>query len=83
MIQSLTSWQIHPLMPLPLMLVAEFLHKNSSRSETFESRLQELLNVFRQLKNINNHKQSYIKLLELSCIFTSSEVAHANAHPTP
>ncbi|KAL2831429.1 hypothetical protein BDW59DRAFT_157858 [Aspergillus cavernicola] len=46
--------KIHPLMPLPLFLVAEFLYDNSSGDSTLILHLQGLANIFRHLKNANN-----------------------------
>lgn len=62
----LTHFQVHPLMPIPLLLCAEFLYSNRSSHESFNLRLQELLDIFRQLKNVNNANQSYMQLLEIS-----------------
>lgn len=64
------------------MLAAEYLHSNSKSNEMFDTRLHELLAIFQQLKNINNHKQNYVKLLELSCIFLSSEIAREDTQST-
>jgi len=50
-------------MPIPLILCAEFLYNKRSYHESFSMLLQELLEVFGQLKNVNNPEQSYIQLL--------------------
>ena len=74
----LTLFQVHPLTPMPLLMSVEFLYTRSSTNEGFSSQLHELLAVFRQLKNVNNHKESYFTLLELSCTVPSAELTRAN-----
>ncbi|KAK9319018.1 fungal-specific transcription factor domain-containing protein [Lipomyces orientalis] len=71
--------KIHPLMPIPLFLSAEFLYDNRSGHEPFYLRLQEMVDVFRELKNVNNHEQSYIDLLPQSCISTSTKLLNHSA----
>jgi hypothetical protein len=65
-------------MPIPLLLCAEFLYSNRASDEGYDSQLQELLHIFRQLKNTNYPSQSYIHLLELSCTSTSMDLAREN-----
>lgn len=62
-------------MPIPLFLCAEFLYSNRESDVAFNSLLQELLQIFRQLKNANDPSQSYIHLLELSCTTASIHLA--------
>ncbi|KAJ6116996.1 hypothetical protein N7512_006721 [Penicillium capsulatum] len=70
--------RIHPLMPIPLLLCAEFLYSNRGSDEAFHLLLQELLQIFRQLKNANDPSQSYMDLLGLSCTNTSIELVKEN-----
>ncbi|KAK9364851.1 fungal-specific transcription factor domain-containing protein [Lipomyces kononenkoae] len=71
--------KVHPLMPIPLFLSAEFLYYNRSGHESFNLRLQELVDIFRQLKNVNNHEQSYVDLLPRSCITASTDLLNHSA----
>lgn len=64
--------QIHPLAPIPLFVSAEFLYEQRFNHEPFLLRLRELVDVFRGLKNVNNHEQSYMDLLPRSCVSESS-----------
>lgn len=61
-------------MPIPLFLSAEFLYNNRFSNELFLLRLRELVDIFRELRNVNNHEQSYMDLLPKSCISTSTEM---------
>lgn len=61
-------------MPIPLLLCVEFLYANRGSDAAFNSLLQQLLQIFRKLKNVNNPEQTYIDLLELSCTNTSIEL---------
>lgn len=74
-------FKVHPLMPIPLLLCAEFLYSNRGSDAAFNSLLQELLQIFRQLKNANDPSRSYIHLLELSCTTASMSLVreHSNA----
>ncbi|KAK9234752.1 fungal-specific transcription factor domain-containing protein [Lipomyces kononenkoae] len=71
--------KIHPLMPILLFLSAEFLYDNLSRDESFHLRLRELVDIFRELKNVNNHEQNYMDLLPRSCISASTELLKHSA----
>ncbi|KAH9897519.1 fungal-specific transcription factor domain-containing protein [Xylariomycetidae sp. FL2044] len=66
--------KIHPLMPIPLFVCAEFLYRNKSENETFIYQLGELMGTFRVLKNVNNHEQSYMDLLPQSCVSATIEM---------
>ncbi|KAI8719833.1 Zn(2)-C6 fungal-type domain-containing protein [Fusarium sp. LHS14.1] len=66
--------KIHPLMPIPLFICAEFLYKNSSKHEAFHQCLQELVSIFYGLTNVNNHEKSYVDLLPQSCISKTKEL---------
>ncbi|KAJ5568672.1 hypothetical protein N7450_011158 [Penicillium hetheringtonii] len=72
-------FKIHPLMPIPLLLCAEFLYGNRGSDAAFTSLLQELLQIFRELKNANDPSQSYIDLLELSCTNASMELVRQSS----
>lgn len=61
-------------MPIPLFLCAEFLYANVHSGEVFQLRLHELLHIFRELKNVNDHQQSYLDLLPQLCIPKSNEL---------
>ncbi|KAL2833688.1 fungal-specific transcription factor domain-containing protein [Aspergillus cavernicola] len=58
--------KVHPLMPMPLFICAEFLYSNMHSGESFQLRLQELFHIFHALKNVNDHEQSYLDLLPRS-----------------
>jgi len=66
-------------MPIPLLLCAEFLYGNRGSDAAFTSLLQELLQIFRELKNANDPSQSYIDLLELSCTNASMELVRQSS----
>lgn len=66
-------------MPIPLLLCVEFLYSNRGSDAAFNSLLQELLQIFRQLKNPNDPTQSYIHLLELSCTNASIDLVKENS----
>ncbi|RSL84682.1 hypothetical protein CEP51_003762 [Fusarium floridanum] len=66
--------KIHPLMPIPLFICAEFLYENSSKDESIQLCLQELVPIFYGLTNVNNHEQSYVDLLPRSCISKTKEL---------
>lgn len=66
-------------MPIPLLLCVEFLYANRDSDAAFKSLLQQLLQIFRKLKNVNNPDQSYIDLLELSCTNTSMELVRGGS----
>ncbi|PWY85832.1 hypothetical protein BO94DRAFT_467742, partial [Aspergillus sclerotioniger CBS 115572] len=66
--------KIHPLMPMPLFLSAEFLYDNLSGHESFRLCLQELIEIFGRLKNVNNHEQSYVDLLPQSCVSKTTKL---------
>nr|UBX54553.1 fungal Zn(2)-Cys(6) binuclear cluster domain [Aspergillus sp.] len=72
-------FKVHPLMPIPLLLCAEFLYINRNSDPSFNSLLQELLQTFRHLKNANDPSQSYIHLLELSCTTASIGLVRENS----
>ncbi|KAL4812710.1 fungal-specific transcription factor domain-containing protein [Aspergillus spinulosporus] len=72
-------FKIHPLMPIPLLLCAEFLYSNRGMDAAFNTLLQDLLQTFRQLKSANDPSQSYIQLLELSCTSASIRLASENS----
>lgn len=55
---------IHLLTPIPMFLVcAEFLYDNICTGDSFRVHLQELFNIFHELKNVNNYTESYLSLL--------------------
>ncbi|RAL00197.1 Zn(II)2Cys6 transcription factor [Aspergillus ibericus CBS 121593] len=66
--------KIHPLMPIPLFLSAEFLYDNMSGYESFRLCLQNLIDIFGRLKNVNNHEQSYVDLLPQSCVSKTTKL---------
>jgi hypothetical protein len=71
-------------MPIPLFLCAEFLYNNIHSDEAFQLRLQELFHILRELKNVNNHEQSYLDLLPRSCISKTNELfSHSVEGNTP
>ncbi|KAI2916526.1 transcriptional regulator family: Fungal Specific TF [Aspergillus niger] len=60
--------KVHPLMPIPLFICAEFLYSNIHNGISVQSPIQDLFHIFRELKNVNDHEQSYLDLLPRSCI---------------
>ncbi|KZF21089.1 hypothetical protein L228DRAFT_166122 [Xylona heveae TC161] len=83
-LRDLPSSKIHPLMPIPLFLCAEFLYDNMHTGKSFQRRLQEFFHLFGELKNINNHEQSYLDLLPRSCIDKTKELyRHSVEGATP
>ena len=54
--------------PLPLFLCAEFLYSNRHRHESFDLRLQDLFHILHDLRNVNNHEQSYLDLIPRSSL---------------
>lgn len=75
MTERLTMSQIHPLTPIPLLVCVEFVFNNRDSDDSYDSRLKELLDIFRQLRNINDPKTNYTHLLPLSCIAGSDALA--------
>ncbi|OQD91825.1 hypothetical protein PENSOL_c048G06011 [Penicillium solitum] len=73
-LRDLPFARVHPLMPIPLFLCAEFLYDGMHTGEPFQSRLQELFHILRELKNVNNHEQSYLDLLPRSCISKTNDL---------
>ncbi|CRL26625.1 Transcription factor, fungi [Penicillium camemberti] len=73
-LRDLPFAKVHPLMPIPLFLCAEFLYDGVHTGEPFQSRLQELFHILRELKNVNNHEQSYLDLLPRSCISKTNDL---------
>ncbi|KAL4866976.1 hypothetical protein BDV12DRAFT_128559 [Aspergillus spectabilis] len=71
--------KIHPFMPFPLFLAAEFLYDNSSKHESYVQHLHNFAEVFRHLKNVNNLEQSYVDLLPRSCISKTNELLNSGA----
>lgn len=51
-------------MPVPLFICAEFLYSDVHVSS--QTHLRELVDLFRELKNVNNRDQSYLDLLPRS-----------------
>jgi hypothetical protein len=68
-------------MPIPLLLCVEFLFTNRSLHQSFNLRLQEILDVLRDLKNVNNLDQNYVHLLELSCVENSLKLVREELNP--
>ncbi|KAJ5591586.1 fungal-specific transcription factor domain-containing protein [Penicillium hispanicum] len=78
-LRELPSSKIHPLMPIPLFLCAEFLYTKIHNGEAFQLRLQGLFSILRELKNVNNPERSYLDLLPRSCIAKTAELLrHTN-----
>lgn len=67
-------------MPIPLLLCAEYLYTNRPNHESFAARLQELLDIFRQLKNVNDPTKTYIHLLKMSSTAMSAYVTEESLH---
>ncbi|KAJ5541001.1 hypothetical protein N7494_006077 [Penicillium frequentans] len=78
MLPNLHFSKVHPLMPLPLFLVAEFLYDNVGDNPAFELYLQELVTVAQKLKNVNNLEQSYMDLMPQSCISKTTELLNSH-----
>ena len=53
-------------MPVILGFCTGHIYEHRLYHESFNSHLQELLDVLRKLKNVSNPSQSYVDLLELS-----------------
>ena len=58
-------------MPIPLFVTAEFLYDNLAGDGLCQGLLGELVDIFRDLKNINNLEQCYLDLLPRSCVSKS------------
>jgi hypothetical protein len=61
-------------MPIPLFAIAEFFYDNCSSHESFRLGLEELVDIFHELKNVKNHEQNYVDLLPRSCISKTAEM---------
>ncbi|KAL3456657.1 fungal-specific transcription factor domain-containing protein [Aspergillus heterothallicus] len=74
LLPELPMSKIHPLMPMPLFLCAEYLY---SRLHDISVHLpiQELFRIFSQLRNVNDPEQSYLDLLPRSCLSKTAELA--------
>ncbi|GKZ25831.1 hypothetical protein AbraIFM66951_002832 [Aspergillus brasiliensis] len=64
--------KVHPLMPMPLFICAEFLYSNIHNGVSVQSPIQDLFRIFSELKNVNDHEQSYLDLLPRSCILKTA-----------
>ncbi|PWY79120.1 hypothetical protein BO70DRAFT_362897 [Aspergillus heteromorphus CBS 117.55] len=71
--------KIHPLMPIPLLVCAEFLYDHCSSDEAFRLHIAELMHTFGQLKNVNNHEQSYLDLIPRSCLSKTANLLNSPA----
>lgn len=67
-------------MPIPLLLCAEYLYSNRPNHESFTARLQELLDIFRQLKNVIDPTKSYMHLLKMSSTPMSAYLTEENLY---
>lgn len=63
-------------MPIPLFICAEFLYSDMHVSS--QTHLRELVDLFRELKNVNNPDQSYLDLLPRSCVSKTIELLKGN-----
>jgi hypothetical protein len=75
-LRELPFSRIHPLMPIPLFICAEFLYSDMHVSS--QTHLRELVDLFRELKNVNNPDQSYLDLLPRSCVSKTIELLKGN-----
>ncbi|KAL2844387.1 fungal-specific transcription factor domain-containing protein [Aspergillus pseudodeflectus] len=66
--------KVHPLMPLPLFLCAEFLYDRMSTDPAVHLPIQELFDVFSRLRNVNDLEKSYLDLLPRSCLSKTAEM---------
>ncbi|KAL2838526.1 hypothetical protein BJY01DRAFT_34101 [Aspergillus pseudoustus] len=66
--------KVHPLMPLPLFLCAEFLYSRMGSDASVHLPIQELFHVFSELRNVNDLEQSYLDLLPRSCLSKTAEL---------
>ena len=62
------------MMAIPLFSTTEFLYLNRNREEKFRVLLQELIDIFSQLRNVNNLEESFIELMSHSCVFTWTDL---------
>ncbi|KAJ5218167.1 fungal-specific transcription factor domain-containing protein [Penicillium cinerascens] len=75
--------KVHPMMPIPLFLCAEFLY-DDMHNEAFQMNVQELFHILRELKNVNNPDQTYLDLLPRSCISKTADLfSHSMEENTP
>ncbi|KAL3482128.1 fungal-specific transcription factor domain-containing protein [Aspergillus californicus] len=74
-LQTLPFTKVHPLMPMPLFVCADFLYGHMQTELSVEVPIQELFHIFRKLKNVNDPEQSYLSLLPRSCISKTAELA--------
>ncbi|KAJ5310737.1 uncharacterized protein N7443_003198 [Penicillium atrosanguineum] len=82
-LRELPFSKVHPLMPIPIFLCAEFLY-DDMQNEAFQMHMQGLFHVLRELKNVNNPDQSYLDLLPRSCISKTADLfSHSVEENTP
>ncbi|KAL5366246.1 fungal-specific transcription factor domain-containing protein [Aspergillus floccosus] len=77
-LRELPFSKIHPLMPIPLFICAEFLYSDMHVSS--QMHLRELFGLLRELKNVNNPDQSYLDLLPRSCVSKTTELLKGSVH---
>ncbi|KAJ5117295.1 fungal-specific transcription factor domain-containing protein [Penicillium atrosanguineum] len=82
-LRELPFSKVHPLMPIPIFLCAEFLY-DDMQNEAFQMHMQGLFHVLRELKNVNNPDQSYLDPLPRSCISKTADLfSHSVEENTP
>ncbi|KAJ5675116.1 fungal-specific transcription factor domain-containing protein [Penicillium maclennaniae] len=81
-LRELPFTKVHPLMPIPIFLCAEYLY-DEMHNEAFQMHIQELFHVLRELKNVNNPNQNYLDLLPQSCASKTVDIYRHSIESTP
>ncbi|KAJ6134559.1 fungal-specific transcription factor domain-containing protein [Penicillium sp. IBT 18751x] len=81
-LRELPFTKVHPLMPIPIFLCAEYLY-DGMHNEAFQMHIQELFHVLRELKNVNNPDQNYLDLLPQSCASKTVDIYRHSIESTP
>ncbi|BCR91309.1 uncharacterized protein ACHE_70152A [Aspergillus chevalieri] len=67
-LRQLTYFKICPFTAIPLFLCAEYFLTNREGDVALDSDFQDILDVLRDLKNVNNLAQMYLALFDLDCV---------------
>ncbi|KAL3442325.1 fungal-specific transcription factor domain-containing protein [Aspergillus insuetus] len=71
---ELPSSKLHPLMPMPLFLCAEFLYSRMESDGAARTLIQRLFAIFCELKTVSDPDQSYLDLLPRSCVSKTADL---------
>ncbi|KAL3496345.1 fungal-specific transcription factor domain-containing protein [Aspergillus germanicus] len=71
---KLPSSKLHPLMPMPLFLCAEFLYGRMESDGSARTLIQRLFGIFCELRTVSDPEKSYVDLLPRSCVSKTADM---------